>query len=398
MLFWSRKAMGALKDAASVGFAMMSYVGHTTSTNTRLADIDVAIVKATRHNDIPPKEKRLLILLAATGEHRLRRYIKYTVEQRLKRTKNWMVAVKTLSLIHGLMMAVLPCIFAEEKQELQHSSDTTLLGRVSKSFEDCSSSVALEFSLWARKYSSYLVQRLHCCSNYEILDENQNFEIAQLLEDLRSLHLLLGCLLNCTPPQEGPVAMNSLIHYALDLLVKECPKICAAMNECIRKLLDYSFVDFTSDKALFFVYICEQILQQYDKLSDFYDACTRVGVTEGHGDYPSHKRFLSEMEDRIQKYRHHHIIHLEEEHIAKKETALKKETPQDAVEEERLLITWCDSHDDEINFGSKSTEQEANYESNHAVKEWERAWDMSIKDPSSPSIINLGMEWTGPSL
>lgn len=394
MRCWARKVVGALKDAITVGFALMSYVGLVNTTpaiNTRLADIDVAFVKVARHNGKPPKEKHVLILVAATQEKGLRPYIKQVVEDRLSRTKNWMVAVKTLALIHRLIRDDLPCNFAQQDQENQSSSDATPLVEVSQSFEDRSTPLALQFSLWVRKYASFLAQRLQCnCKIYYLtLAEYQNFEIAKLLEDLLSLHLLLGRLLDCTP-QEGPVAVNCLIHYTLDLFMKDCPKICTAINHCLHKLLDYSFSDFSSDQALRLLYFYEQIFQQYDQLSDFYSACTRVGLTDGHGDYLSQKRFLSEMRDRIQKHRQH-CTGLVEEHITKKETA-PKETLQDAVEEERPLITWRDSDYDGANYGSKNTDQEASYESNLAVKAWEREFERRIKDSFTNYHAEIGWD------
>jgi len=389
---WSRKAVGALKDVASVGFANM---------NGRITDIDVAVVKATRHNEIPPSEKHVLIAVTATNDRSLRRYLRRTIEERLRRTKNWMVAVKTLTLIHRLIRDALPT-FADE--EMRHSSDTTPLMAVSHTFEDSSSPLALEFSFWVRSYSFYLSQSLRCkrIVNHGIFVENQSktpkiFETVQLLEDLRSLQQLLDCLLDCTPPREGPVAFNPLIHYALDLIVKECPEIYATINVRICKLLSL-FFEMPSGKAVAFVDIYKRILQQYDKLSDFYDACSRMGITDLHGNYPSHKRFLVEMDDHIKKHRLR-LSEMEDvrrsfNSICSQETTSKKETLQVAGEKQRPRITWWDSYQgvvqpkDAVTYRSNIPEQEAtSYESNH---EWEKALELSMMGSSSTSHSQSG--------
>jgi hypothetical protein len=278
----TKNVVGSFKDLASIGIAKL---------NSKNPEIDTAVVKATLHNDIPPKEKHARVAVAATKTSAgVRGDLKHLVERRLVRTKRWIVALKTLALIHRLIRDGFP-FFTQD--ELQNPSHITLLAEISQRFGDRSSPLALECSLWIRKYSCYLAQRLHCnrILDYDIVShENRNnrtkdFEIGGLCKYLPSLQLLLDCLLDCTPRQ-GCGATNPLIQYALDLILKECPNIYAAINFCIRKLAD-SFSGVPKDKAPGFVEIYKRNLQQYERLSKFYDACSRVVLTNGHGDFSS---------------------------------------------------------------------------------------------------------------
>ena len=120
-----------------------------------------------------------------------------------------------------------------------------MFASISQHFENSSSPLEVEFSLWVCKYSSYLAQRLHCnrilkCAD-NIVAGNQNRMISEdmeVKEDMKSLQLLVGCLLECIPRDQSPVANNSLIQFVLDLLRKDCFNIYAALNVCICKLLD----------------------------------------------------------------------------------------------------------------------------------------------------------------
>ncbi|RVW15650.1 putative clathrin assembly protein [Vitis vinifera] len=92
-----RRALGAVKDQTSIGLAK---VGSSNS----LADLDVAIVKATRHEEYPAEERHIREILSLTCYSRA--FVSAcvnTLARRLNKTKNWTVALKTLMLIHRLL-------------------------------------------------------------------------------------------------------------------------------------------------------------------------------------------------------------------------------------------------------------------------------------------------------
>ena len=155
---------------------------------------------------------------------------------RLMFAESWRVALKIMAIIHRMVSAEgdhYPPI------DLQYQFHINPLVKMSQ-FQDPFSPRFRECVMWVRTYSCYLKQRLLCnvYFRYDIVTENQN---AQKIEDLGMenvlkylppLQQLLGCLIDCTP-QGSHVALNSLIQYALNLLVNDCPNICAAINTCM---------------------------------------------------------------------------------------------------------------------------------------------------------------------
>ncbi|MCI12093.1 clathrin assembly family protein, partial [Trifolium medium] len=92
-----RRAIGAVKDQTSIGLAK---VGSSTSQG----DLEVAIVKATRHNEYPAEEKHIREILSLTCYSRV--FISACVNnlsKRLSKTSSWTVALKTLVLIQRLL-------------------------------------------------------------------------------------------------------------------------------------------------------------------------------------------------------------------------------------------------------------------------------------------------------
>ena len=128
-------------------------VGNSTS----LADLDVAIVKATRHDEYPAEEKHIREILSLTCYSRA--FISAcvnTLARRLNKTKSWTVALKTLILIQRLLLEGDPAY----EQEIFFSTrrGTRLLNM--SDFRDNSKSDSWDFSAFVRTYALYLDERL----------------------------------------------------------------------------------------------------------------------------------------------------------------------------------------------------------------------------------------------
>lgn len=145
-----RRALGAVKDKTSIGLAK---VGGSAS----LADLDVAIVKATRHDEYPAEERHIREILSLTCYSRA--YISScvnTLSKRLNKTRNWTVALKTLMLIQRLLSEGDPAY----EQEIFFSTrrGTRLLNM--SDFRDSSQSNSWDYSSFVRTYALYLDERL----------------------------------------------------------------------------------------------------------------------------------------------------------------------------------------------------------------------------------------------
>lgn len=141
-----KQAFGAVKDRTTIGLAKVA------STST-LTDLEVAIVKATRHDELPAEEKYIREIIGLTCYSRL--HITScigTLAKRLNKTKNWIVALKTLMLIHRLLVEGDPA--CEEEIFFSLRRGTRFLNM--SDFCDNSRSDAWDYSAFVRTFALYL--------------------------------------------------------------------------------------------------------------------------------------------------------------------------------------------------------------------------------------------------
>ncbi|XP_043724933.1 probable clathrin assembly protein At4g32285 isoform X2 [Telopea speciosissima] len=146
-----RKAIGAVKDQTSIGLAKVA-------SNTA-PELEVAIVKATSHDDDPADEKYIREILNLTSYST--GYVNacvFMVSKRLGKTRDWIVALKALVLVHRLLADGDPVF----QQEILYATrrGTRLLNM--SDFRDEAHSHSWDYSAFVRTYSMYLDQRLEC--------------------------------------------------------------------------------------------------------------------------------------------------------------------------------------------------------------------------------------------
>lgn len=146
-----RKAIGAVKDQTSIGIAKVA-------SNTA-PDLEVAIVKAMTHDDDPTDEKYIREILNLTSYSR--GYVNACVNaisKRLGKTRDWIVALKALMLLHRLMSQGDPVF----QQEILYATrrGTRLLNL--SDFRDEAHSNSWDHSAFVRTYALYLDQKLEC--------------------------------------------------------------------------------------------------------------------------------------------------------------------------------------------------------------------------------------------
>ncbi|CAI9289364.1 unnamed protein product [Lactuca saligna] len=144
-----RKAIGAVKDQTSIGIAKVA--------SNMAPELEVAIVKATSHDDDPAGEKYIREILQLTSYSR--GYVSacvHAVSKRLSKTRDWIVALKCLVLIHRLLNDG-DSVF---QQEIMYATrrGTRLLNM--SDFRDEAHSNSWDHSTFVRTYGFYLDQRL----------------------------------------------------------------------------------------------------------------------------------------------------------------------------------------------------------------------------------------------
>lgn len=149
-----RQALGAVKDQTSIGLAKVGSGGSLE------ADLDVAIVKATRHSEsFPADERHIREIVTLTRLSRV--YVGSCVSslsRRLGRTRSWAVALKTLVIVHRLLAEGDPAF----EQEVFYATrrGTRMLNM--SDFCDSSRADAWDFSAFVRTFAAYLDDCLEC--------------------------------------------------------------------------------------------------------------------------------------------------------------------------------------------------------------------------------------------
>ncbi|KAJ6915167.1 hypothetical protein NC651_017220 [Populus alba x Populus x berolinensis] len=144
-----RKAIGTVKDQTSISIAKVA--------SNMAPELEVAIVKATSHDDEPPNQKYIQEILSLTSSSR--GYVNACVSlvsRRLGKTRDWIVALKALMVIHRLLNEGDP-VFQEEI--LYATRKGTRLLNMSD-FRDEAHSSSWDHSAFIRTFAMYLDQRL----------------------------------------------------------------------------------------------------------------------------------------------------------------------------------------------------------------------------------------------
>ncbi|KAK4756168.1 hypothetical protein SAY87_006295 [Trapa incisa] len=356
-----RKAYGALKDSTMVGLAKV---------NSEYKDLDIAIVKATNHVECPPKERHVRKIFSATSVVRPRADVAYCIHalsKRLSKTKNWIVALKTLIVIHRTLREGDPTF----REELLNYSSRGRILQISY-FKDDSSPLAWDCSAWVRTYALFLEERLECFRVLKFDVETERLTKTspgeskaysrtrlmtsdELLEQLPALQQLLYRLIGCHP--EGAAYNNFLVQYALALVLKESFKIYSAVNDGIVNLVDM-FFDMSRHDAVKALNIYKRAGQQTENLADFYEYCKGLELARNFR-FPSLRQpppsFLATMEEYIKEAPGSGSMIMRLEYRDSEETPKEEEPSQppelekepEKVEEEDELIKLEEAEEEE---------------------------------------------------
>ncbi|KAF9612341.1 hypothetical protein IFM89_039059 [Coptis chinensis] len=290
-----RKAIGAVKDQTTISIAKVS-------NSTSLSDLDVAIVKATRHEEYPADERYIREILSLTCYSRAHvSSCVNTISRRLNKTRNWTVALKTLMLIHRLLNDGDNAY--EQEISFATRRGTRLLNM--SDFRDSSQSGSWDYSAFVRTYALYLDERLEFKmygrrgrhNGHRGDEEDEDGKMATTVPTgtpvremknekifTRTQHLqsLLERLLACRPT--GDAKNNRVVLVALYPVMKESFQLYFDITEIMGILVDrFMELEVPDCGKVHEVFI--RISKQFDELEHFYGWSKAVGVARS-SDYP----------------------------------------------------------------------------------------------------------------
>ncbi|KAI3823525.1 hypothetical protein L1987_04964 [Smallanthus sonchifolius] len=345
-----RKAIGAVKDQTSIGIAKVA--------SNMAPELEVAIVKATSHDDDPASEKYIREILQLTSYSR--GYVSacvHAVSKRLSKTRDWIVALKCLVLIHRLLNDG-DLVF---QQEIMYATrrGTRLLNMAD--FRDEAHSNSWDYSAFVRTYGFYLDQRLDLIAyerkqsgggsgdgeksgddrwrspqnrgydyDYELRDEPpyggnmrktrsygdvregsggssqekkdatplRGMTLERIFEKMGHLQRLLDRVLSCRPT--GLARNSRMVLVALYPVVQESFKLYADIGEVLAVLLD-RFYDMEHQDCVKAFDAYASAAKQIDELLGFYNFCKDMGIARS-SEYPEVQRVSGKLLETLEKF------------------------------------------------------------------------------------------------
>ena len=320
-----RKAIGAVKDKTSIGLAK---VGSSAS----LSDLEVAVVKATRHEEYPPDERYIREILNLTTYSRT--FVSScvsTISRRLNKTKNWVVALKALMLIQRLLAEG---DTAYEQEIFFATRRGTRLLNMSDFRDTSGKTNAWDYSAFVRTYGLYLDEQLEfrvqgrrgkqIGYGYHVEEEEDGGEssgeggdgggaskaivvrgtplremkIEKIFSKINHLMQLLERFLACKPT--GAARENRVVCVALYPIVKESFQLCYDITEIlgvlIEKFMQLEIPDMVKVHEIFY-----RVSKQYDELDAFHSWCKSVGIARS-SEYPEIEKITAKKLDMMDDY------------------------------------------------------------------------------------------------
>ncbi|KFK30656.1 hypothetical protein AALP_AA6G010200 [Arabis alpina] len=266
MKLWKRAA-AAIKDRKSllaVGFSRRSF--------NRNADLEAAIIHATSHDDS---------FVDYSNAHRVYKWIRasplnlktlvHALSSRVNHTRSWIVALKSLMLLHGVLCCKVPSVVGEIRRLPFDLSDFT-------DGHSCLSK-SWGFNIFVRSYFAFL----HHYSSF-LSDQinrhrgnRRSLEKADLviqdLERIQKLQSLLDMLLQIRPIADN--MKKTLILEAMDCIVVESINIYGRICSSIIKILPIAG---KTDPATT-LKIIHKATSQGEDLAIYFDFCKGFGVS-----------------------------------------------------------------------------------------------------------------------
>ncbi|XP_047945331.1 clathrin coat assembly protein AP180-like [Salvia hispanica] len=271
-----QRAIGAVKDQTSISLALVS--------NTTSPSLEVAVLKATTHDDDPVDNRvvhEVLLLLSSNKFHTAA--CVRAIAKRIGRTRNWMVALKSLMLVLRIFQDGDPYF----PHEVFHAKILNLA-----SFRDESSYTSRwDFTSFVRTFALYLDERLDCFLTAKLHAHNGRrpsepvlaMKPAMILDRIAYWQRLLDRAIATRPTGEARV--NRLVQMCLYDVVLESFDLYKDISEGLSLILE-GFFHLQIHNCVNAYHACAKAAKQFKELNNFYNLCKSIGIGRDF-EYPS---------------------------------------------------------------------------------------------------------------
>ncbi|KAE8666388.1 putative clathrin assembly protein [Hibiscus syriacus] len=266
-----RLALGSMKDHASIGKALVY-----NHDGKPFSDIEIAVLRATGHDNGPIEDKYMHeILFLVSNSPGSVPFLAERISRRLCKTRDCLVALKTLSLIHRLLRGGNRCF----ERELRNSH---VSGHLQMSATNCFRNSSFSF---LRSYAAYLEERVGWAITQAGKLEPVMFNglefgcyeeksVDMVFRKLPKCQAFMDRVLDCSPIDVVPPADN-LAQAAMGNTLKESFQVYIMYCEVIEILINM-FFDLTTPARTLACDILKRASRQSKELADLYETCKRV--------------------------------------------------------------------------------------------------------------------------
>ncbi|KAL2334461.1 hypothetical protein Fmac_015674 [Flemingia macrophylla] len=278
-----RLALGSMKDHASIGKAMMYHYHHDGFSN-----IDIAVLRATGHDNgtIDDRYMHEILFLVSNSPGSIP-FLAERISRRLGKTKDHVVALKTLVLIHRLLRGGNRS-FEQELCKAHVSGHLQISTRCFTRSSDPSGG-------FLHKYATYLEERMSWLINQAgklepVMSKGLEFRrydeksIDMAFRTLPKCQVLIDKVLGCSP-HDVFCSDHSLAQAAMSNTLRESFQVYMTFSEGIAALVNM-FFDLTASAKGLACEILKKASLQSQRLHDLYESCKQM-VENKNLDYPS---------------------------------------------------------------------------------------------------------------
>lgn len=299
-----KRAIGAVKDQTSISLAKVS--------STNVSNIEVLILKATRHDDIPVDDRYVQEVLQLISSNKA--YAASCAQglaRRISKTRNWVVAMKSLMLVLRVFQDGDVYFPREVLHQMKKGHKVLNLS----TFRDDSNSSPWDFTAFVRTFALYLDERLDCflrgklqkrytASKDKGSGKSRNSEPvfdmkpAMLLDKIMNWQRLLDRAMGTRPT--GPARGHRLVQISFHAIVQESFDLYKDISDGLTLLLD-NFFHLPHQTCLNAFQACIKASKQYDELCSFYNSCKSMGIGRT-SEYPCVQKISEELIQTLQEF------------------------------------------------------------------------------------------------